>query len=259
MIKINNAMTPHSLRFKEIQWYSQFSVKESVAEKFFVQERIFLAGDACHVHSVNGGQGLNTGLADAFNLIWKIKMVLKQGAAKEVLLSYENERKPVARNVIETSGELVRATKFSQTGTHAQDYVKIVEKRAGHITGMGIRYGEQGQTGSRLLDFEVYRDNIKSRLYSLLDYTRFTLLIFGEVNVDLGMSGFVLPESVKVIHIHSKILSEDYWAKESPYQNQMLLVRPDSYIQACLPLEKSETLISLSDFYNSSMGPYGCP
>jgi 2-polyprenyl-6-methoxyphenol hydroxylase-like FAD-dependent oxidoreductase len=75
--KINHAMRPHSLKFKEIVWFSQFTVKESVASSFFFNDRIFLAGDSCHIHSVNGGQGLNTGLADAFNLIWKLNMNLK--------------------------------------------------------------------------------------------------------------------------------------------------------------------------------------
>lgn len=75
--KINRAISPHKLRFTEIEWFSKFSVKESVAENFQIKDRIFLAGDSCHIHSVNGGQGLNTGLADAFNLMWKLNMSLK--------------------------------------------------------------------------------------------------------------------------------------------------------------------------------------
>ena len=70
---------------------------------------------------------------------------------KSKSISREDERKPVALSVVETSGELVRSTKYSQNKTHAQDYVKIVEKRAGNITGMGIRYGDKGLPGSRLL------------------------------------------------------------------------------------------------------------
>jgi 2-polyprenyl-6-methoxyphenol hydroxylase-like FAD-dependent oxidoreductase len=232
MEKINRAMRPHSLTFREIAWYSQFSVKESVAEKFFVQDRIFLAGDACHIHSVNGGQGLNTGLADAFNLIWKIKMVLKFGVSTEFLRSYESERKPVALSVIGTSGELVRSTKYSQTGTHAKDYVKIVQKHAGNITGMGIRYGEQGLPGSRLFDFEIYQDAAKTRLYSLLDYNQFTLVIFGDGHVDLD-----LPEFVRVLRIHPKKREKGCWAENSPYKNQAVLVRPDSYIASSTPLD----------------------
>lgn len=53
--KINRAMQPHALRFRELVWFSQFSVKESVAEHYAVADKVFLAGDACHIHSVNGG------------------------------------------------------------------------------------------------------------------------------------------------------------------------------------------------------------
>jgi 2-polyprenyl-6-methoxyphenol hydroxylase-like FAD-dependent oxidoreductase len=238
--KINRAMQPHTLSFKEIVWFSQFAVKESVAENFFVHDRVFLVGDACHVHSVNGGQGLNTGLADAFNLMWKLNMVLKFEAPKELLHSYEDERKPVALDVIATSGELVRSTKFSASGTHAEDYVKIVEKRAGNITGMGVRYADAGINGSRLFDFEVFNDNATRRLYSLMDYTKFTIFIFGDCKFDLKF-----PEYVKVIQIFPNESRGNFWTHSRQYENQALLVRPDSYIQASAPLNKIDSLLEL--------------
>jgi len=235
--KINKAMRPHTLSFKEIVWFSQFSVKESVAEKYFVQDRVFHAGDSCHVHSVNGGQGLNTGIADAFNLMWKLNMVMNLEAPTELLQSNEDERRPVAQSVIESSGELVRSTKYSKSGTHAQDYVKIVEKRAGNINGMGIRYGEQGLSGSRLFDFEVYDGNEKTRLYSLLDYTKYTLIVFGDGELDLN-----LPEFVKVIQISPNKCQQGHWTDNSPYINQAILVRPDSYIESIASLDKAQDL-----------------
>jgi hypothetical protein len=239
--KINHAIQPHSLHFKKVVWFSQFSVKESVAEKFFVHDRIFLAGDACHIHSVNGGQGLNTGLADAFNLMWKINMVMNFNAPIELLQSYENERKPIAQSVIESSGELVRTTKYSQNGTHAQDYVKVVQRRAGNITGMGICYGDQGLKGSRLFDFEVFNGTVKTRLYSLLEYTKFTLLIFSDGELDLK-----LPEFVKVMQINSNKYQTSYWTNSSQYINQVILVRPDSYIESSTPIDKVESLFELT-------------
>lgn len=237
--KINRAMRPHSLRFKKTEWFSHFSVKESVAETFFVQNRVFLAGDACHVHSVNGGQGLNTGLADAFNLMWKLNMVLKRGASSDLLQSYERERKPVAHSVIESSGELVRSTRNPQSGTHALDYVSIVQKRAGNITGMGIRYGEAGLKGTRLFDLEVFAGSDKKRLYSLLDYRHFTLLIFGDGKVDI-----TVPEFVNVIQIGARQSGEGYWTENSPYKNQAILVRPDSYIESSTTLDRIATLVA---------------
>jgi 2-polyprenyl-6-methoxyphenol hydroxylase-like FAD-dependent oxidoreductase len=237
--KINLALQPHSLNFTEIIWFSQFSVKESVAEKFFVHDRIFLAGDACHIHSVNGGQGLNTGLADAFNLIWKLNMVTNYGAPLALLQSYEDERIPVAKSVLETSGELVRSTKYSETGTHALDYVKIVQRRAGNVTGMGIRYGDQGLNGQRLFDFEVYKDGNETRIYSFLDYTKFTLLVFGQIEMD-----FDLPDYVQIIQILPNKTETGYWTTDSHYTNRAILVRPDSYIESFTTLDKVATLFS---------------
>ncbi|KWC15657.1 hypothetical protein WL48_05920 [Burkholderia ubonensis] len=233
--KINRAMQPHTLRFKELVWFSQFSVKESVAEHYAIADRVFLAGDACHIHSVNGGQGLNTGLADAFNIMWKISMVLGSGAPEALLRTYEQERKPVAMGVVETSSQLVRSTKYSETGTHADDYVKIVEKRAGYITGMGIRYGEHELHGKRLLDFMVRNDGEQAdtRIYSLLDYRFFTLLVFGDCNATLD-----LPAFVKVIRIREET---------SPYANQLILVRPDSYIAASSSLSDVSPITAYFD------------
>lgn len=237
--RINRAMHPHTLRFKQVSWFSHFSVKESVAESFAIHDRVFLAGDASHIHSVNGGMGLNTGLADAFNLMWKIHMVMKFGAPPELLRSYEKERKPVAMSIVETSGELVRSTKYSKEGTHAEDYVDIVQRRAGNITGMGVRYGREGLCGTRLHDFEVEEAGGNTRIYSKLDYTRFTLLVFGDCAVT-----FAVPSYVRVIRIDSKT------ARNCPYANQMVLVRPDSYIGGIWAQGQQ---VTLSSFYGITL------
>lgn len=228
--KINRAMSPHKLRFAEIDWSSQFTVKESVAESFSAHDRVFLAGDACHIHSVNGGQGLNTGLADAFNLVWKLARVKNHGAPSALLRTYEAERKPVAISVVETSAELVRATKYSASGDHARDYVRIVEKRAGHITGMGIRYPGPGLRGQRLHDRPILRDGRATRLYSLLDYSGYTLLLFGGGAPELASSG-----GTRILRVPSD--------ERHPYKNLAILVRPDSYIESAVPLEEAQSLL----------------
>ncbi len=236
--KINRAMHPHTLSFKEVEWFSQFSVKESVAENFFVQDRVFLAGDASHIHSVNGGQGLNTGLADAFNLMWKLNMVVNHDADESLLKAYEDERQPVARSVIDSSGELVRSTKYSETGTHAQDYVKIVEKRAGNITGMGIRYSEEGLVGSRVFDFGIHHAGADTRLYSLLDYTKYTLLIVGECEPPKA-----LPDFVQLLHLHKNGSQGMPCEDDSPYENRVVLIRPDAYIEEITSLENIHSVL----------------
>lgn len=172
---------------------------------------------------------MNTGLADAFNLMWKLNMVIQHNVPLCLLKSYENERQPVAVSVIESSGELVRSTKYSKTGTHAQDYVKIIEKRAGNITGMGIRYGEAGLNGTRIYDFAIHHKHHTTRLYTLLDYSKFTLLIFGDDEIKL-----TVPPYVKVLRI-AKNPSAELWSTQIYYSEQSILVRPDAYIHAFIP------------------------
>ncbi|MFA0811920.1 FAD-binding protein [Microbulbifer epialgicus] len=236
--KINNAMKPHRLSFKEIVWSSQFSVKESVAESFFIQERIFLAGDASHIHSVNGGQGLNTGIADAFNLMWKLNMVINYGTNVDLLKTYEDERQPVAKSVIESSGKLVRSTKHSKSGTHARDYVKIVQEYAGNITGMGIRYDGKGLIGTRMFDFSVFNGDIKTRLYSLLDYTNFTLMVVGKCKLPT-----YVPEGIQTLHIFSDYQQNNYWTSSLLYTNKAILIRPDGYIYSIASLDNIHLLL----------------
>ncbi len=235
--KINNAMAPHTLSFKEITWSSKFAVKESVAEKFIVEDRVFLAGDSCHIHSVNGGQGLNTGLADSFNLMWKLGRVINYGADARLLRTYEEERKPVALRVVETSAELVRSTKYSESGEHAKDYVKIVEKRAGNVTGMGIRYGNDGLVGSRLFDFELESSTGLKRLYNELDYSKFTLVVFGDENLEVNV-----PDSVNLIQVSEDAIKTKSDFKKSSYEGKAILVRPDGYIKAVSAVDDLSTL-----------------
>lgn len=239
MERINIAMAPHTITIKELVWFSHFSVKESVVENYIIQDRVMLAGDACHIHSVNGGQGLNTGLADAFNLIWKLNMIENHGADSSLLQTYESERKPVALSVIKSSGELVRSTKYSDTGTHAKDYVKIVEKRAGNITGMGIRYSESGLAGSRVYDIDLNQGNKQYRLYTLLDYTKFTLLYFSNEKIAIE-----LPDFVRFVQIQSHNSSNELWTTSHYYKNQIILVRPDSYIEAAGTLNEIDEIMN---------------
>ena len=235
--RVEAAIKPHSLSVEKVVWFSQFSVKESVAANYSVENKVFLAGDACHIHSVNGGQGLNTGLADAFNLIWKLAMVENHEADPGLLDSYEQERRPVALSVIDSSGELVRATKYSDGGTHAENYVKIVEKRAGNITGMGIRYGDGGLEGSRFYDFEFTHVGKSTRAYSCLDYSKFTLFLFGELEQDIAA-----PAHWQVVRVDGET------ALPSKYLGKAVLVRPDGYIQSAVSLQ------IVGEFIEESLG-----
>ncbi len=72
--------------------------------------KVFLAGDAAHVHPPTGGQGLNTSVQDAYNLGWKIAASLR-GAGEDLLNSYEQERRPVAESLLQLSTRLLESQK----------------------------------------------------------------------------------------------------------------------------------------------------
>ncbi|MCC2626049.1 MAG: hypothetical protein K0R14_1922 [Burkholderiales bacterium] len=91
-----------------IDWSSAFYIHECLAANYR-DRRVFLAGDAAHTHSPMGGQGMNTGLQDTWNLAWKLAMVIKNEAHEKLLDSYSLERRAVGHDVLERSGELTTA------------------------------------------------------------------------------------------------------------------------------------------------------
>ena len=80
-------------------WLSDFRINARMVDRFR-DRRLFVAGDAAHIHSPLGGQGIATGIQDASNLAWKIAAVLRDGAPESLLDTYEEERKPIARAVL---------------------------------------------------------------------------------------------------------------------------------------------------------------
>ena len=108
---------PDGLEARALRWSSYFRIHHRQAQQLRVG-RIFIAGDAAHIHSPFGGQGMNTGLHDIWNLVWKLDLVLRGRGNDELLASYTDERRPVIKQVIETTDRLTRAmgtpSKFAQ-------------------------------------------------------------------------------------------------------------------------------------------------
>ena len=91
----------------ELNWFSTYRVHHRVAGRFHIG-RAFLLGDAGHLHSPVGGQGMNTGIGDAVNLAWKLSAVIRGRAAAALLETYEPERIAFARNLVATTDRLFR-------------------------------------------------------------------------------------------------------------------------------------------------------
>ena len=95
------------LSFKACTWFSTYRIHHRGASRFR-DRRCFLLGDAAHIHSPVGAQGMNTGLQDAYNLAWKLALVVKGRAEPALLDSYEDERMPVAQRLLNTTDRAFR-------------------------------------------------------------------------------------------------------------------------------------------------------
>lgn len=151
----------------EVPWRSRFHSDERQAPEYRVG-RVFLAGDAAHVHSPAGAMGMNTGLQDAANLSWKLVAVLRDGAGDGLLDTYQEERHAVGTLVLRMSGTLVRAALLRHpvarllrraAGTIVSNVRPLADKAASMISGIGIAYraprGAHELTGRRAPDLEL--------------------------------------------------------------------------------------------------------
>ncbi len=135
-------------------WLAAFRINERKV-KNYARGRVFLAGDAAHIHSPAGGQGMNTGMQDAFNLAWKLALVI-DGAAKPALLdSYSRERSAVGDQVLKNAGRLTEAATLTNpllqevrnTILHfAASFPQIQHKIADQLGEMDIGYPDSPLT-----------------------------------------------------------------------------------------------------------------
>ena len=87
---------------KTVKWFSTYRVHSRRVDKFN-DGRCFLAGDAAHIHTPAGGQGMNTGIGDAYNLAWKLAFVVQGKADESLLDTYNSERLEIAKRLLETT------------------------------------------------------------------------------------------------------------------------------------------------------------
>ena len=97
----------HRMEVSDPAWKAWFRISHRMVERYG-SGRVYLAGDSAHIHSPAGGQGMNTGIQDAFNLGWKLALVVRGLVAPSLLESYEAERMPVARSVVNLTDRMTR-------------------------------------------------------------------------------------------------------------------------------------------------------
>ncbi|MFC5213771.1 FAD-dependent monooxygenase [Streptomyces coerulescens] len=214
----------------DARWLSRFHNDERQVPHYR-QGRVLLAGDAAHTHSPAGGQGMNLGLQDAFNLGWKLAATVRGRADDALLDSYEAERHPIGRQVVRMTGALVRLfflrtpplrTLRGLLGGTAMRIGPVRNTVAGALSGIGIRYpagpGEHPSAGARAPDLPLSGDTRVGRLYEALRTGRFVLLATG------SLEAYAHEREVYDVDVHR--VAEERAAAVPP----LILVRPDGYI-----------------------------
>jgi 2-polyprenyl-6-methoxyphenol hydroxylase-like FAD-dependent oxidoreductase len=210
-------------------WLSGFSVNERKVKDYRVG-RVFVAGDAAHIHSPAGGQGMNTGMQDAINLAWKLAIVEHGHAGPAILDSYSAERSPVAEQVLAESGRMTRVG--TVRNRLLQDVRNFV---AHHVIGLTfVQHAAAEQLSEITFDYRASPLNagsakglsgpqpgqriIAERPFGSGDRPCFTLMAS---NSDQAES---------ILQRHAALLEPDLGSP--PDEAGIWLVRPDGYVAA---------------------------
>ncbi|KAH7906530.1 FAD binding domain-containing protein [Hygrophoropsis aurantiaca] len=137
---IETSFLPFKMEATNVTWSSIYKVAQRVAESFSHKNRVFIAGDACHTHSPKGGQGANASMTDACNLAWKLAYVIRGWAAPAggLLSSYEDERRPFSKALIEFDKEIFKL--FNPRGVAPEEYQELWRLNNMFTSGIGLRY-----------------------------------------------------------------------------------------------------------------------
>lgn len=240
---------PEPVPVSDPAWLATFQCHRR-STNVYRRGRVILAGDAVHIHSPAGGQGMNTGIMDAHNLAWKLALVASGRAPEGLLDSYGAERGPVAADVLALTHALVKLGTLTNPGLRAVRNAIVplagrlprVQRRAvrriSHVNvaypsspltrsdgkGADVRPGERVpgvRPGERVPDLDVTADGRPTRLYEVLRRGRHVLLTWGP--------GGELPPGVRNWVDQMEVVTAP--ADRAP-AGRIYLLRPDGYLAA---------------------------
>ncbi|MGO4106444.1 FAD-dependent monooxygenase [Paenibacillus sp. YAF4_2] len=205
--------------------------------------RVFLAGDAAHVHTPAGGQGLNTGVQDAYNLGWKIAQVIA-GAPDSLLDSYEAERLPIAARVLRKSSELYSSLDNSRiSGMKRGDEERqlSLSYHGGPLAPANASAMKTLRVGDRAQDAPIIGPSGERRLFHIFQGTHFTLLAFGPTAAKILPALNWPSDGAKLLRyairsgsgIELNVLNDTAGILSNTYGitgDTLVLIRPDGYI-----------------------------
>lgn len=240
-----------NLKFEKVNWFSTYKLHHRAVEHFS-QGNIFLAGDSAHIHSPAGGQGMNTGLQDVYNLCWKLALVLNNRAHKKLLDTYNKERLPFANMLLKFTDRGFNM--MTNTNWFIQFFRKHIAMNMANLvlslpkvrqvafktisqTGYSYKNSSLSKSLSKQkLNFKAgdrlpFMDTINSsnKFYELFKEPSFHLLHIGNTALESHVKEDIkntFPFSVKLVE---SSLSET-WQKHGVKHELFILVRPDNYM-----------------------------
>ena len=255
------------LSYKGCTWFSTYRIHHRSAERFR-DRRCFLLGDAAHVHSPVGAQGMNTGLQDAYNLAWKLALVVEGRANAGLLDTYEAERIPVARRLLSTTDRafmlivsdnwlagLFRTRILARILAFAMTIERVRKLAFRTISQIGIHYRESPlsntlpglpdgapRAGDRFpwLQLKIHANGPAEDLFQKLDDTRFNLIVIGQpapLAMTSGFGDLLRTHAIPDDDHNTRALAGAQISGPAYY-----LLRPDGYIGLAGTRLETETL-----------------
>jgi hypothetical protein len=246
------------LSIKSCSWFSTYRIHHRRA-MHFRDHRCFLLGDAAHVHSPVGAQGMNTGLQDAYNLAWKLALVVKNQAKPALLDSYEEERIPVAQALLNGTDRafrlvvtdnwfagLLRTKILARLASFAANRKAVQRMAFRTVSQTGIHYPKSflskcmddlpkgaPQAGDRFpwLRVRLTAGGPVEDLFQKLSDTTFNLILIGQPPP--SESGLDLGGLLQIHSIPSDPANEQELTRAQIPRPSFYLVRPDGYVGLC--------------------------
>jgi 2-polyprenyl-6-methoxyphenol hydroxylase-like FAD-dependent oxidoreductase len=230
---------PPGLTARDPIWLSHFRINERKVQDYSYG-RVFLAGDAAHVHSPAGGQGMNTGMQDAFNLAWKLAMVWHGQASPALLDSYSIERGAIGEQVLRNAGRMTQVATLRNPVL--QKIRNLIAGVLGHVPALRQRFVDQltevdlhyadntlslateggarhPAVGARAPDLPLAAgEHAGSRLHDLLATGKFAVL-------SVAAPAREVPDSLRSIATAARANAHPDYAS-----GHIFLIRPDAYV-----------------------------
>ncbi len=247
---------PGKTKIQKTYWMSDFRLHHR-GVSHYQEGRVFVAGDAAHLHSPAGGQGMNTGIQDSFNLAWKLALVVENKISPEVLKTYSQERQPIGAQVLRSTDRFfsVMVSK-SFAARFIRSFIfpfvakvilpKLFKKMAYFVSQLQVNYRkssivseEMGQSwhasaprpGERAPDGKILDSTQREiNLFDLFREVKHLLLIFGEPPKDFLQSLGELNEEFEEIFSSVNVLPGALYGSYGIEKEGIYLIRPDRYV-----------------------------